>query len=171
MFKFKNVRGGGNLLEKNTYNRMIDEIKFDSSVVIGDKEYKVLSKTFYSNLNNRQLKYVKFVLNNDKILVVNPERESIFLGEVVDDFYKDEYFPKSFEYEGKTFVEFEKDIQIVNKIEFGEPAECEGECVWVDYVCQEDKTICIDMAYIYRDKKRADILAKWIDIKTIKVKN
>ena len=151
------------------YKKLIENLKQNQLIIIDGDEYRVQTKTFYTNINNCNLNYVKFVLTNHKILVVNPERKSIFLGKIVDDFYEEEYFPESFKWQGKTFKMFEKDIQIVTKIEFGNPRTCEGECVWVDYICEEDPSICVDMAYVYREKKRADILAKWIELENIKV--
>lgn len=151
------------------HKKLIASLKQNKLITIENKEYRVQTKTFYTNINNPNLNYVKFILTNHKILVINPGRKSIFLGEIVDDFYKEEYFPESFEWSGKKFKTFEKDIQIVTKIEFGDPRYCEGECVWVDYICEQDPSICIDMAYVYRDKKRADILAKWIEISDIQI--
>lgn len=137
------------------YNQIIKDMHKGTKIKICGKEYIVQTKTYYANLENKNLKYVKFILNNHKILVINPARKAIFLGEIVADFYKDEYFPDRFEWQGKTFSKFEKDIQIVRKIQFGQPQQCEGECVWVDYSCDQDSSICVDMAYIYREKKES----------------
>lgn len=155
----------------NVYSNLIKSIKKDSVIVIDNKQYNVKTKTHYANIKNTELKYTKFVLSDENILVINADRKSIFLGKIVNDFYKGEKFPKQFTYQGKKFKKFEEDYQVVTKIEFGEPCECEGECLWVDYACENDDEICIDMAYVYRDKKRADILAKWIDIGDIKLLN
>ena len=169
------MRLWGFVLMYNMYYKLINEIKEFSTLEIkneGDAlHYKILTKTHYANKNNKDLKYTKCILNENKILVINPKREAIFIGSIVEPFYQEEFFPEDFIYNNYHFKKFEKDYQYVLNIEFGNPSIVEGECLWVDYSCEEDEAKCVDMAYVYREKERADILARWIDIKNIKLKN
>ena len=153
----------------NAHEKLITNIKENSEIQINGQVYRVYTKTHYANVNNPNLRYTKFVLSGDNILVINPGRKSIFIGKIVEDFAKGEDFPEKISYHGKTFRKFEQDYQVVTQIEFGEISKCEGECLWVDYTCDQDENLCVDMAYVYRDKKRADIYARWTDIQNIKI--
>ncbi len=153
----------------NVHKKLIANIKENSKIEINGHTFRIYTKTHYTNVANPNLKYTKFSLSENYILVINPDRKSIFIGQIVEDFDNGENFPEKISYMGKTFSKFEQDYQIVTQIEFGEPSKCEGECLWVDYTCDQDENLCIDMAYVYRDKKRADIYARYIDIQKIKV--
>lgn len=152
------------------YNKLVQNIKENSVLLINDKSFRVLTKTNYANVKNKDLRYSKFLLDDKSILVVNPNRKTIFLGRIVKDFSKGESFPTRFVYKNKHYKKFEKDYQFVTGIEFGDFDKCEGECLWVDYVCEEDDNLCVDMGYVYKTKKRADIAARLLDIKDIKIK-
>ncbi len=151
------------------YQSIVNKISSNSQIKIKDIVYNVNTKTHYSNVLNPDLKYTKFNLTKNKILVINPQRQTAFLGEIVEDFFQGEQFPNDVVYKGLHYKIYEKDYQIVNSIEFGNPLDCEGECFWADYVCQEDENLCIDMAFVYRDKKRADIFAQLIKAEDIEV--
>ena len=63
---------------------LINKLKENTKIIIKTEEYTVKTKTWYSIKEDEATLYIKCELSNDKVLVVIPEDELIYIGEVIE---------------------------------------------------------------------------------------
>ena len=71
------------------------------------------------------------------------------------------------EYEQEKYKKIAEDYQIVKELVFGSPLGTEGEVRFIDYECEDDDGKLISVGLIVRNSKRADIVAKTLELKDI----
>ncbi len=145
---------------------IIEKITDGSSVVIGDKTYKVLGKAWYATQEDTKTKYVKVLLENHYVLVLMPSDNIAYLGHNEGKIAAFDGFGEAIKFSGREHKRVAHGYQIVLEIEFGSPLEVEGECEFWDYEAEDS---LVGIAVLSRNKKRADILANYVDFSDIKV--
>lgn len=143
---------------------LIKNLLQGSVIEIKDKKYEVKTKTFYTIEEDKNVSYVKCELSDDKVLVVIPEDNYMYIGEVIKNMKYQQKDKETIIYENKEYKKTGDGHQIIVNIEFGSQDEVEGKCEFEDYEC-EDKVISLG---ILTDKKeRADVFAKVINLEQI----
>jgi carbonic anhydrase len=107
--------------------------------------------------------YFKVVFSDDSLLIVIPDQQSIQyadkeLGQIKT--IKDSEIGEKeiIGYNGKTYkLENKHDYQFVVKKIIGGLLDIEGECMFSDYVNQNDSDDCLSLGWISYDGRRADV--------------
>ena len=63
---------------------LISKLNKDTQIIIKDEEYIVKTKTWYSIEEDKETSYVKCELSNNKVLVIIPDDELIYIGRVIE---------------------------------------------------------------------------------------
>lgn len=119
---------------------LLENITEGKEITIKDKKYIVISKTFYTTDINK-LKYSKIVLSDHKILVISVADSFICIGNIINDINSGTYDKDSFIYNNKKYNKVTKDYQRVEKIEFGNSTNTEGELWYIDYESEDGNNI------------------------------
>lgn len=138
---------------------------FQGSVIeIKGKKYEVKTKTFYTIEEDKNVSYVKCELSDNKVLVIIPEDNYMYIGEVIKNMKYEQKDEETIIYQNEEYKKTGDGHQIIVNIEFGNQDEVEGKCEFEDYECG-DKVISLG---ILTDKKeRADVYAQVITLKDI----
>lgn len=147
---------------------LINKLKENTKIIIKTEEYTVKTKTWYSIKEDEATLYIKCELSNDKVLVVIPEDELIYIGKVIENMSYERIEKDKIKYNNILFNKTGKGHQFIRKIEFGNKEEIEGECIFEDY---ESKENIISLG-ILPDKGniKADVFADILSIEDIKIK-
>lgn len=147
---------------------LITKSKENTKIIIKTEEYTVKTKTWYSIKEDEATLYIKCELSNDKVLVVIPEDELIYIGKVIENMSYERIEKDKIKYNNILFNKTGKGHQFIRKIEFGNKEEIEGECIFEDY---ESKENIISLG-ILPDKGniRADVFADILSIEDIKIR-
>lgn len=138
----------------------------ESIIEIKEKKYKVKTKTFYTIEEDKNVSYVKCELSNNKVLVVIPEDDYMYIGEVIPNMnyeYKDS---ETIIYENEKYTKTGEGHQIIINIEFGSEDEVEGKCEFSDY---ESGDKVISLGVLTDKNERADVFAKVISLEDVKI--
>lgn len=146
---------------------LVNELKKDVKIVIKDKEYIVKTKTWYSIEEDENASYIKCELSNNKVLVVIPDDELMYIGEVIENFSYERISEEQLKYNNKIFNKTGDGHQIIKKIEFGNEQEVEGKCVFEDF--ESDNNIISLGILTDKENKKADVLADIIEIVDVKI--
>lgn len=147
-------------------NDIIEKIIEGSTVEIENKLYKVLGKAFYVTQNDPESIYVKVVLEDNYYLVLIPSEDIAYFGHNEGKISEFDDFKEIVQFPDKEFKLVNHDYQLVVKVEFGSLLDVEGEVEFWDY---EASDTIISTAIVSKNKKRADIIAKYISASDIKV--
>lgn len=145
---------------------LIDELKENTKITIKSMTYLVKTKTWYSIEEDKETSYVKCELSNHKVLVLIPEDNLIYLGEVIEDMKYEKIGEETIRYLNQDFHKTGEGHQFIKKIEFGKKEEVEGRCIFEDYEA-EDKIVSLGV--LTEKEKRADIYADILKIEDIVV--
>lgn len=143
-----------------------DEFKEGYSVIIENNKYNILGMAYYVTQTDTENIYAKILLNDHYVLVVALSDNIAYFGRNFGEIKEFSSFDESIEYGNKKFEQVNSDYQILKNLVFGSPLEVEGEVVFWDYESGND---IISVAIVSRTKERADVVAKYIDIKDIKI--
>ena len=135
-------------------------IKYDG------KLFDVKGKVLYITEKEPEAKYAKILLNDHNVLVVSPEDNITYIGKNYGQLTDFDGFPQNVVFDGKEYEMVNHDYQIVDRIVFGNPLEVEGEVEFWDY---ENEDTIISVAVTSREKIRADVVAKYINIDEITI--
>ena len=147
---------------------LISKLNKNSRVIIKDEEYIIKTKTWYSIKEDETTSYIKCELNNDKVLVIIPDDEYIYIGKVIKDLKYERISENKIKYNNIIFVKTGKGNQFIKTIEFGNEDEVEGKCIFEDY--EYEKNIISLGILADKGNIRADVYADILNIDDIKIK-
>ena len=137
-----------------------------SKILFDGKTYDVLGKTIYVSQQAPDTPYAKFLLEDHYVLVVSPSDGVAYFGKNEGRVVEFDGFPEVTNYKGQKFEKVAHDYQVVMQIIFGDPFAVEGEVEFWDY---ESGDSIISTAITSREKKRADVVAEYIDFDDIAI--
>ena len=144
---------------------LINSLHQDTKIFIKGKEYIVKTKTWYSIEEDTNCMYVKCELSNHKVLVIIPDDELIYIGEVIANMNYKKVSDEELIYNNDTFHKTGEGHQFIKNIEFGNENEVEGKCVFEDYEAENN---LISLGILPDKNIRANVYAEIINIKDIK---
>ena len=146
---------------------LINKLKENTKIIIKTEEYTVKTKTWYSIEEDETTSYVKCELSNNKVLVIIPDDELIYIGRVIENMRYVKISEDTIKYNDKLFRKAGEGHQFITKIEFGNEDEVEGKCIFEDY---ESENNIISLG-ILPDKEnvRADVYADILSIEDIEI--
>lgn len=147
---------------------LISKLNKDTQIIIKGEEYIVKTKTWYSIEEDETTSYIKCELNNNKVLVIIPDDELIYIGRIIENMRYERMAEDRIKYNDTLFSKTGDGHQFITKIEFGNEDEVEGKCVFEDYEAENN----IISLGILPDKEnvRADVYADILSIEDIKIK-
>ena len=146
---------------------LLNIINENTKIQIKDEIYTVKTKTWYSIEEDTSASYVKCELSNNKVLVIIPDDDLVYIGAVIDNMGYERISEESISYNSKLFTKTGDGHQFITKIEFGDKDEVEGKCVFEDY--ESDNNIISLGILPERDNIRADVYADIINKEDIKI--
>lgn len=147
---------------------LISQLNQNTQIMIKEENYIVKTKTWYSIEEDKSASYIKCELSNDKVLVMIPEDELIYIGKIIEDMKYEKMSEDEIKYENTIFHKTGEGHQFITNIEFGNIEEVEGRCIFQDYEAENN----IISLGILTDKEniRADVYANILSIEDIKIK-
>lgn len=147
---------------------LISKLDQNAQIDIKGEQYIVKTKTWYSIEEDKTASYIKCELSNNKVLVIIPEDELIYIGKIIENMQYEEVAEEEIKYNDIIFKKTGEGHQFITNIEFGNKEEVEGKCIFEDY---ESENNIISLG-ILTDKGnvRADVYADILDINDIIVK-
>lgn len=148
-------------------NELIRKLSSNTNLNIKGDRFAIKTKTWYSIEEDETVSYIKCELNNNKVLVIIPDDELIYIGEVVNNMKYRRISNDEIEFEGRLFHKTGEGHQFIKKIEFGKLEEVEGQCIFEDY---ESDDYIISLG-ILSDKQniKADVYANIITLEDIEI--
>lgn len=146
--------------------KLINNLKENTKVEIDGIEYIVKTKTWYSLEEDNSAEYIKCELSNGKVLVVIPDDELVYIGEVIENMMYKRIGEEEIDYLDEIYSKTGDGHQYITSIEFGDKEEVEGRCAFEDY---ESENHIVSLG-ILTDKNnvRADVYATIISKEDIK---
>lgn len=147
---------------------LIDKLNQNTKIIIKSEEYIVKTKTWYSIKEDETALYVKCELDNNKVLVIIPDDELIYIGKVIEDMKYERISENEIKYNNIVFTKTGEGHQFITSIEFGDRNQVEGKCIFEDY---ESENNIISLG-ILPDKEnvKADVYADILNFEDIEVK-
>lgn len=147
---------------------LISKLNKNTQIIVKGEEYIVKTKTKYSIEEDKTTSYVKCELSNNKVLVIIPKDELIYIGRVIENMIYEKISEDTIKYNDKLFRKAGEGHQFITKIEFENENEVEGKCIFEDY---ETENNIISLG-ILPDKEnvRADVYANILNIEDIEIK-
>ena len=147
--------------------KLISRLIENTQINVKGEEYIVKTKTWYSIEEDETTSYVKCELSNNKVLVIIPDDELIYIGRVIENMRYVKISEDTIKYNDKLFRKAGEGHQFITKIEFGNKDEVEGKCIFEDY---ESENNVISLG-ILPDKEnvRADVYADILNIEDIEI--
>ena len=146
---------------------LINSINLDTLIQIINEEYIVKTKTWYSIEEDTSASYIKCELSNNKVLVIIPDDELVYIGHIVEDMDYERLSNDCIKYEDRIFTRTGDGHQFITRIEFGSENEVEGKCIFEDY--ESDNNIISLGILPEKDNLRADVYADIISLDDIKI--
>ncbi|MBQ7409870.1 MAG: hypothetical protein IJW20_00615 [Clostridia bacterium] len=147
---------------------LINNIKQNTILIIKDFEYVVKTKTWYTIEEDKSASYIKCELNNNKVLVIIPDDNLIYIGEAFENLNYERLTENQIKYKNMIFTKTGEGHQVITNVEFGTEDEIEGKCVFEDYEAEEN---IISLGILTdKENKVADVLADIIDLNEIQIK-
>lgn len=135
---------------------IIENIRKNNVIVIKNKKYTVKSKTWYSIVEDESASYIKCELSEDKVLVIIPSDNIIYVGEVIENMNYQKIDDETIEYKNERFIKVGDGHQYIKNIEFGDENLIEGKCTFADY---DGENHVISLGYLEDKKIEADVYA------------
>lgn len=148
---------------------LIKNINENSKIEIKGRIYNVLAKVVYVTESDQNNWYVKVQLDNHHVLVISPFDNYMYFGYVDKPVACDIPTPEKIYFEGKMYIKQVDDYQMVKEFVFGDFLSMEGEVFFSDYECSENDKDIISIGLIKRTEKRADVIAKVIELADVKI--
>ena len=146
---------------------LINQIKKDTKITILGKEYLVKTKTWYSIEEDKESTYIKCELSDNKVLVLIPDDDLIYIGEVIDNMQYERISENDIRFENRIFHKTGDGNQFILNIEFGDETQVEGKCTFEDY---ENENNIISLGILTeKENARADVFAEIEDFNYIKL--
>ncbi|MCI9063754.1 MAG: hypothetical protein HFJ17_04045 [Clostridia bacterium] len=145
---------------------LIDKIKENSHIIIKEESYIVKTKTWYSIEEDNEASYVKCELSNNKVLVIIPEDDLMYIGEVIENMKYKKIDDDKIEYDNVIYSKTGDGHQFITDIEFGSIKEVEGKCIFEDY---ESENNIISLGVLTDKNVRADVYADILNIEDIEI--
>ena len=144
---------------------LISKLNLNTKIKIKEEETMVKSKTWYSIEEDMTTSYVKCELSNNKVLVIIPDDELIYVGCVIGNMNYERLSDDSISYNNRIFNKTGAGHQVITKVEFGNDEEVEGKCIFEDY---ESENNIISLG-ILTDKEsiKADVYAEILKLDDI----
>jgi hypothetical protein len=148
---------------KNLINRLNKNVH----IIIKGKEYIVKTKTWYSIEEDETVLYVKCELSNDKVLVIIPDDELIYIGTIIENMKYEKISENKIKYNNMIFNKTGEGHQFIKNIEFGDENQVESKCIFEDYE-KENNIISLG---ILPDKEnaKADVYADILSMEDIEI--
>ena len=146
---------------------LIRKLNKNTQIIVKGEEYIVKTKTKYSIEEDETTSYVKCELSNNKVLVIIPDDELIYIGRIIENMRYEKISEDTIKYNDKLFRKAGEGHQFITKIEFGNEDEVEDKCIFEDY---ESENNIISLG-ILPDKEnvRADVYADILNIEDIEI--
>lgn len=146
---------------------LINQIKKDTKIIILGKEYLVKTKTWYSIEEDKNCSYIKCELSDNKVLVLIPDDDLIYIGEVIDNMQYERISENDIRFENRIFHKTGDGNQFIVNIEFGDETQVEGKCTFEDY---ENENNIISLGILTeKENTRADVFAEIIELNDIEI--
>ena len=146
---------------------LINQIKKDTKITILGKEYLVKTKTWYSIEEDKESTYIKCELSDNKVLVLIPDDDLIYIGEVIDNMQYERISENDIRFENRIFHKTGDGNQFILNIEFGDETQVEGKCTFEDY---ENENNIISLGILTeKENARADVFAEIVAFNDIKI--
>lgn len=144
---------------------LITSLKPNVHIVIKGEEYIVRTKTWYSIEEDETASYIKCELSGNRMLVIIPDDELIYIGQVIENMQYERISSEIIQYENEKFTKTGDGHQFIKNVEFGNENEVEGKCIFEDY---ESENHIISLG-ILPDKNnvRADVYADILEMEDI----
>lgn len=146
--------------------KLIDKLTEGKVIRINNMKYEVKTKTWYSIEEDSNTRYVKCELSNDKVLVIIPDDNLIYLGWIVKNMNYKKISKTQIEYNDVIYNKTGDGHQYIIGIEFGNEEIVEGKCIFEDY---EYENNVISLGYLTDKQIRADVYANIIDKEDITI--
>lgn len=141
---------------------LISKIRKETKIKIKGIEYLVKTKTWYSIEEDKNSEYLKCELSNNKVLVIIPDDELIYIGKIIDNMKFERISEKEIIFENKIFYKVGNGNQFILRIEFGNEDQVEGKCIFEDY---ENENNIISLGILPdKENTRADVFAEIINL-------
>lgn len=134
-------------------------IQANNKLTIDNNTYDIISKTSYSLQNDPSAHYLKINLSDSKTLVIIPDDNIAYLGEIIPNLSYQRLNDDELIFNHAKYHKTGAGYQIISKIEFGNPDEVEGECIFEDFESEDGRIISLG---IFANGQRADIVAQFI---------
>lgn len=145
---------------------LINNLKENTKVYIKNKVYVVNTKTWYSLEEDSTVSYIKCELSEDKVLVVIPDDNLVYVGKVIDNMNYERVSEDEIKYNNISFKKTGDGHQYITKIEFGKEDDVEGKCIFEDY---ESENNIISLGVLTdKNNVRADVYADILSLDDIK---
>ena len=148
-------------------DELINNLNLNTKIQIKDEIYEVKTKTWYSIEEDTKASYIKCELSNNKVLVIIPDDDLIYIGNIVEEMDYERISNETIKYEDKIFTRTGDGHQFITKIEFGSKDEVEGKCIFEDY--ESDNNIISLGILPEKDNLRADVFANILDLNDINI--
>ncbi len=145
----------------------LNKIKENTKINIKGTYYTVNTKTWYSIEEDKDTSYVKCELSNNKVLVIIPDDELLYIGSVIQNMKYERISENEIEYNNVKFNKTGEGHQFIKNIEFGKKESVEGKCIFEDY---EAGNNVISLGILSeKENISADVYADILSIRDIEV--
>lgn len=145
---------------------LISKLNQNAQIIVKGKEYMVKTKTWYSIEDDETVLYVKCELSNDKVLVIIPDDELIYIGTVIENMKYERISENKIKYNNMIFNKTGDGRQFIKNIEFGDKNQVEGKCIFEDYEA-ENNIISLGIL-LDKENEKADVYADILSMEDIK---
>ena len=146
---------------------LINKLNKDTQIQINGEKSTIKTKTWYSIEEDMTASYVKCELSNNKVLVIIPDDELIYVGCVIENMNYEILSDDSISYNNRVFNKTGSGHQFIIKIEFGNEEEVEGNCIFEDY--ESDSNIISLGILTDKNNIKADVYAEILKLDDIKI--
>lgn len=146
---------------------LINKLNKDTQIQINGEKSTIKTKTWYSIEEDMTASYVKCELSNNKVLVIIPDDELIYVGCVIENMNYEILSDDSISYNNRVFNKTGSGHQFIMKIEFGNEEEVEGNCIFEDY--ESDSNIISLGILTDKNNIKADVYAEILKLDDIKI--
>lgn len=146
--------------------KLIDKLIENKEIKINEKLYRVKTKTWYSIQEDPISSYIKCELSDNKVLVIIPEDNFMYIGQVIENMKYEKLSEDTIKYNHIIFTKTGEGHQFITNVEFGNKDEVEGKCIFEDYEAENN---VISLGILTDENKRADVYADIIQIEDIQI--
>lgn len=146
---------------------LISKLNKNTLMIINGKKYTVKTKTWYSIEEDKTVLYVKCELSNNKVLVIIPDDNLIYIGKVIGKMRYEKISDDKIKYNNILFNKTGEGHQFIKKIEFGNEDEVEGKCIFEDF---ESENSIISLGTLPdKENLKADVYADILNLSDIEI--